>query len=381
MTPDQDSHDAPVGASGLTSPQPGSLSQEPMDAPPEQAALLIRDAANQLKDFLAERRRESEELSRRIARIESDLERSRESGGQLRILSIVVAVLGFIVTTALWRAVQQGQKVDAALEQTIGAVKSSGKSSLDGIATLRSDLAEQARTAERVEESVATARQLGDKSLEELAVVRRDLAAQIAAAGRLQTMLDEASKEITGDLAEQSEETEAARKAMLNELKSSIARIEGAIEQRTTELTTQREQAQEATERLQAERQAMIREATRSVSLQLAGLKEILDGLESAEEAEASTEKDEAPAQGEEPKATAKESQTPSSRPAEGKPAASASTAPPSKDKKTPGDGSVEQLGPAAKPADAKASEGEKAEGRTVEKPSPAADRPKGDET
>ena len=94
------------------------------------------DAANQLKEFLTERRRESEELSRRIARIESDLERSRESGGQLKILSIVVAVLGFIVTTALWRAVQQAQKVNATLEQTIGAVESSGKSSLDGIMTL-----------------------------------------------------------------------------------------------------------------------------------------------------------------------------------------------------------------------------------------------------
>jgi len=381
MTVDHEPNDPASSASGLPASQAGGLAKDSADIPPEQAALLIRDAANQLKDFLAERRRESEELSRRIARIESDLERSRESGGQLRILSIVVAVLGFIVTTALWRAVQQGQKVDAALEQTIGAVKSSGKSSLDGIATLRSDLAEQARTAERVEESVATARQLGDKSLEELAVVRRDLAAQIAAAGRLQTMLDEASKEITGDLAEQSEETEAARKAMLNELKSSIARIEGAIEQRTTELTTQREQAQEATERLQAERQAMIREATRSVSLQPAGLKEILDGLESAEDRHFTVlilgtaalagcqQAGPAPA----PKSEAK--------PAEGKPAASASTAPPSKDKKTPGDGSVEQVGPAAKPADAKASEGEKAEGRTVEKPSPAADRPKGDET
>lgn len=299
MTVDHEPNDPASSASGLPASQAGGLAKDSADIPPEQAALLIRDAAGQLKDFLVERRRESEELSRRIARIETDLERSRESGGQLKILSIVVAVLGFIVTTALWRAVQQGQKVDAALEQTIGVVKSSGKSSLDGIATLRSDLAEQARTTERVEQSVATARELGDKSLGELAVVKRDLALQIDAARKLEKMLEDASKEIAGELDEQSEATEASRKAMLNDLKGSIARIEDAIEERTTELTTQREQTQEATLRLQAERQAMIRESTRTVSMQLAALKEILDGLESPGDGEASSDATAAPAGGE----------------------------------------------------------------------------------
>lgn len=380
MTQNQDPHDDAVGASGLSAQQAGGLAKDPSDVPPEQAALLIRDAANQLKEFLTERRRESEELSRRIARIESDLERSRESGGQLKILSIVVAVLGFIVTTALWRAVQQAQKVDAALEQTIGAVESSGKSSLDGIMTLRGDLAEQARTAERVEKSVATARELGDKSLEELAVVKRDLAVQIAAAERLQKMLDEASKEITGDLAEQSEETEAARKAMLADLKGSIARIENAIEQRTTEITNQRVEAQEATERLQAERQAMIRETTRSVSLQLAGLKEILDGLEAAEVAPESSGTGEAPAAGRQPTAAGraetgppKASRTPPADTArDAKPAADGSAKTESTSKDTPAAGNP----PPPKKTDSGAADGEKGEKKPAEQKPPAADRP-----
>jgi hypothetical protein len=389
MNENQDPHAAAGGVSGLSAPQAGGLAKEPSEVPPEQAALLIRDAANQLKEFLTERRRESEELSRRIARIESDLERSRESGGQLKILSIVVAVLGFIVTTALWRAVQQAQKVNATLEQTIGAVESSGKSSLDGIMTLRGDLAEQARTAERVEKSVATARELGDKSLEELAAVKRELAAQIAAADRLQKKLDAASEEITGDLAEQSEETEAARKAMLADLKGSIARIEAAIEQRTTELTTQREQAEAATERLQSERQAMIREATRSVSLQLAGLKEILNGLEgetedgppspgtpqaaSPAEKESPGDKKQPAAAGRAESGSPKASQKPPAdtaedvRPAAGGSAKGAASSQDSPDAKNQ---------PPSKKADGEATDGEKGGEKPAEQKPPAVDRP-----
>jgi hypothetical protein len=99
----------------------------------KEATALIRDAAGQLKDFLADRRRESEELARRMTRMEEEIQRSGSSGRYLVTLSVVVALIAFVATTGLWRLTRNQAEVESALRQTMQEVTLSREASLQEI--------------------------------------------------------------------------------------------------------------------------------------------------------------------------------------------------------------------------------------------------------
>ncbi len=253
----------------------------------EQAAALIRDAAVQLKDFLADRRRESEELSRRMTRMEEALEQGTASSRHLTVLSIVVAVLAFISTTALWRLVQHTRDVESAFKTTVAEVQATKAASLEGISGLRDDVLEQAEAALRLEKQLAVVESVGNRSVDGIVGLKDQLAEQKEAAQRLEAKLGDTSRGIVDvgrdfadRLSRQSELTAAERTAMVKELKGSLAQIEKAIEDRSVDLRQQQALLEEATAKARAERQAMIREATRTVTEQLNGLQKMLDALE-----------------------------------------------------------------------------------------------------
>jgi hypothetical protein len=62
---------------------------------------LIRDAAGQLNDFLADRRRESEEFARRMTRLEEEVQNIGSSSRHVMTLSVVVALIASAATPTL----------------------------------------------------------------------------------------------------------------------------------------------------------------------------------------------------------------------------------------------------------------------------------------
>ena len=254
----------------------------PPDEPSQQeAALLIRDAAGQLKDFLGDRRRESEEFARRMTRLEEEIQNNGNSSRHVMTLSVVVALIAFAATTGLWRLARNQSEVKTALQQTMSEVKASREANLKRISEV------QGAVAAGVEVQAATALRL-----------ERELSGQLddqkKSATRLEKRLGEATenvaevrKDVAEKLAMQSESTKVDRARMIGEIKTAIGVLEASLEERSKDfaeqskvLESQHKEFSEATARAQADRQAMVRAATQTVNAQLLGLQEMLDSLE-----------------------------------------------------------------------------------------------------
>ena len=254
----------------------------PPDEPSQQeAALLIRDAAGQLKDFLGDRRRESEEFARRMTRLEEEIQNNGNSSRHVMTLSVVVALIAFAATTGLWRLARNQSEVKTALQQTMSEVKASREANLKRISEV------QGAVAAGVEVQAATALRL-----------ERELSGQLddqkKSATRLEKRLGEATenvaevrKDVAEKLAIQSESTKVDRARMIGEIKTAIGVLEASLEERSKDfaeqskvLESQHKEFSEATARAQADRQAMVRAATQTVNAQLLGLQEMLDSLE-----------------------------------------------------------------------------------------------------
>ena len=247
----------------------------------KEAASMIRDAAGQLNDFLADRRRESEEFARRMTRLEEEVQNNGSSSRHVMTLSVVVALIAFAATTGLWRLARNQSEVESALQQTMTQVKASSEANLKRISEVQGAVAAgvevQAATALRLEKQLSG--QLDD---------------QKKSASRLEKRLGEATQnvaEVREDVAEklavQSEITKVERARMIGEIKTVIGVLEASLEERSKDLAeqsqalkSQQKEFSQATARAQADRQAMVRAATQTVNAQLLGLQEMLDTLE-----------------------------------------------------------------------------------------------------
>ncbi|MEC7709564.1 MAG: hypothetical protein VX902_02205 [Planctomycetota bacterium] len=247
----------------------------------QEAASMIRDAAGQLNDFLADRRRESEEFARRMTRLEEEVQNNGNSNRHVMTLSVVVALIAFAATTGLWRLARNQSEVESALQQTMTQVKASSEANLKRISEVQGAVAAgvevQAATALRLEKQLSG--QLDD---------------QRESANRLEKRLGEATRsvaEVREDVAEklavQSEITKVERARLIKEIKTVIGVLEASLEERSKDLAaqsqalkSQQKELSQATARAQADRQAMVRAATETVNAQLLGLQEMLDSLE-----------------------------------------------------------------------------------------------------
>ena len=254
----------------------------------KEAASMIRDAAGQLNDFLADRRRESEEFARRMTRLEEEVQNNASSSRHVMTLSVVVALIAFAATTGLWRLARNQSEVESALQQTMTQVKASSEANLKRISEVQGAVAAgvevQAATALRLEKQLSG--QLDD---------------QKKSASRLEKRLGEATQnvaEVREDVAEklavQSEITKVERARMIGEIKTVIGVLEASLEERSKDLAeqsqalkSQQKEFSQATARAQADRQAMVRAATQTVNAQLLGLQEMLDTLEEGQASDA----------------------------------------------------------------------------------------------
>ncbi len=281
-----------MNAGGGSKPERQAMKQEdelilPADEiSQKEAASMIRDAAGQLNDFLADRRRESEEFARRMTRLEEEVQNNGNSSRHVMTLSVVVALIAFAATTGLWRLARNQSEVESALQQTMTQVKASSEANLKRISEVQGAVAAgvevQAATALRLEKQLSG--QLDD---------------QRESATRLEKRLGEATRnvaEVREDVAEklavQSEITKVERARMIGEIKTVIGVLEASLEERSKDLAaqsqalkTQQKEFSQATARAQADRQAMVRAATETVNAQLLGLQEMLDTLEGVQPA------------------------------------------------------------------------------------------------
>ncbi len=273
----------------------------------KEATALIRDAAGQLKDFLADRRRESEELARRMTRMEEEIQRSGSSGRYLVTLSVVVALIAFVATTGLWRLTRNQAEVESALRQTMQEVTLSREASLQEIGAVQGAVAEgvakQAEAALRLEKQLAEVESVGNRSVAGISGLQQELTGKLAdqqqTAKRLEQRLGETSQQVAkvrDDVSErlkrQSELTKEERARMIGEIKTAITGFEASLEQRSQDLAkqsetlkSQQQQFSKATASAKAERQAMIRAATQTVNAQLLSLQKMLDSLEQGQPA------------------------------------------------------------------------------------------------
>jgi hypothetical protein len=254
----------------------------PPDEPSQQeAALLIRDAAGQLKDFLGDRRRESEEFARRMTRLEEEIQNNGNSSRHLMTLSVVVALIAFAATTGLWRLARNQSEVKTALQQTMSEVKASREANLKRISEVQGAVAAgvevQAATALRLERELSG--QLDDQKKSTTRLEQR--------LGEATENVAEVRKDVAEKLAIQSELTKVDRARMIGEIKTAIGVLEASLEERSNDfaeqskvLKSQQKEFSEATARARADRQAMVRAATQTVNAQLLGLQEMLDTLE-----------------------------------------------------------------------------------------------------
>ena len=292
QTPNNDENYEPevsgeMNAGGSSESEQQALGQEdelilPADEiSQKEAASMIRDAAGQLNDFLADRRRESEEFARRMTRLEEEVQNNGSSSRHVMTLSVVVALIAFAATTGLWRLARNQSEVESALQQTMTQVKASSEANLKRISEVQGAVAAgvevQAATALRLEKQLSG--QLDD---------------QKKSASRLEKRLGEATQnvaEVREDVAEklavQSEITKVERARMIGEIKTVIGVLEASLEERSKDLAeqsqalkSQQKEFSQATARAQADRQAMVRAATQTVNAQLLGLQEMLDTLE-----------------------------------------------------------------------------------------------------
>lgn len=299
QTPNNDENYEPevsgeMNAGGSSESEQQALGQEdelilPADEiSQKEAASMIRDAAGQLNDFLADRRRESEEFARRMTRLEEEVQNNGSSSRHVMTLSVVVALIAFAATTGLWRLARNQSEVESALQQTMTQVKASSEANLKRISEVQGAVAAgvevQAATALRLEKQLSG--QLDD---------------QKKSASRLEKRLGEATQnvaEVREDVAEklavQSEITKVERARMIGEIKTVIGVLEASLEERSKDLAeqsqalkSQQKEFSQATARAQADRQAMVRAATQTVNAQLLGLQEMLDTLEEGQASDA----------------------------------------------------------------------------------------------
>ena len=299
QTPNNDENYEPevsgeMNAGGSSESEQQALGQEdelilPADEiSQKEAASMIRDAAGQLNDFLADRRRESEEFARRMTRLEEEVQNNGSSSRHVMTLSVVVALIAFAATTGLWRLARNQSEVESALQQTMTQVKASSEANLKRISEVQGAVAAgvevQAATALRLEKQLSG--QLDD---------------QKKSASRLEKRLGEATQnvaEVREDVAEklavQSEITKVERARMIGEIKTVIGVLDASLEERSKDLAeqsqalkSQQKEFSQATARAQADRQAMVRAATQTVNAQLLGLQEMLDTLEEGQASDA----------------------------------------------------------------------------------------------
>jgi hypothetical protein len=222
----------------------------------------------------------------RLTRIEGELRDTVESTRFLPAATVVVAALSFMLTTFVWRLIHQTAGVEAAVRESIVRTGDAGDATVEELARLRNDVAGQATATDRLEQRLARVESNANATLVGLDTLSSDVARQATAADQIlreiaatSTGIGDARRQVLERITTHAQQQSADRDSIVREVSVAMQRIEQSMIAQAEDVREQQRQLEAAAERARTARQAMLHDATHSVSAQLDGLRQILDGL------------------------------------------------------------------------------------------------------
>lgn len=199
---------------------------------------------------------------------------------------VVVAASSFVLTTAVWRLVRQTQAVEAAVHESIHGINRLGAANSDEWTRLRSGLAGQTAATATLSQRLQRVESAQNAALDRIQALGADMARQWAITDQMRHELtraaagiSESRQEIMERLAVHADRNATARDAMIREVNAAISHMERALLAQAEDFQQQKQLFDAAAERDRASRRALLSEATQAFTVQVEGLRQILDGL------------------------------------------------------------------------------------------------------
>ncbi len=226
------------------------------------------------------------ELYDRISLVEDDVRRTVRQTRYLPAASVAVAAFAFMLTTVVWRLVHQTTAVEAAVQESIATINRFGAANSEELSRLHEELAQQTTAAAELGTRLAKVESTGTAALERIQSLGADMARQWALSDQVRNELTRATagiaqtrQEILERLAVHTERNAVARDAMIREVNAAITQMEQSLLAQAEDFQNQKQQFDAAAERDRATRRVMLHEATQAFTVQVEGLRQILDGL------------------------------------------------------------------------------------------------------
>jgi len=260
----------------------------PAAANTDTAVDLIRGATTDLRKFVMDRRYEVAELNTRMARVEDELQQQTGRGKSLTILGGVVALLSFLSTTVVWQISHRAVAIQTAIGENTLLVQRAAAAARVNSGQFSADLAAQTAIMNHVAGVLADVEAAGQKTQTVLSALSKDASTQLEDTQRIRDQLVIANngladirRDVADRLARHQQIDADERATLLRNINDSMARVESVMLDQASELQTQKQQLDASALRLHETRRMMLGEATQAVSVQLEGLRQILDGLRS----------------------------------------------------------------------------------------------------
>lgn len=201
----------------------------------------------------------------RLARIEHDMRNTVETTRFLPATLVVVAAVSFMLTTFIWRLMHQTTGVEAAVRAGIARSAEADDRAVAEIARLRGDISAQADLTARLERRLERVEANGNATIAGIVTISGDMG--------------DTRRQVLARMVEHGAAVSASRDAVVQEVGSAMQRIEQSLTAQAHDVREQQREIEAAAERARMARQALLHDATQSVSLQIDGLRAILDGL------------------------------------------------------------------------------------------------------
>jgi len=226
------------------------------------------------------------ELYDRISLVEDDVRRTVRQTRFLPAATVAVAAFSFMLTTVVWRLVHQTSAVKTAVQESIATINRFGASNSEEMARLHEGIARQTIAAAELAARLAKVESSGTAAIDRIQSLGADMARQWALADQVRNELTRATagiaqtrQEILERLAVHTERNATARDAMIREVNAAITQMEQSLLAQAEDFQNQKQQFDAAAERDRATRRVMLHEATQAFTVQVEGLRQILDGL------------------------------------------------------------------------------------------------------
>ena len=251
-------------------------------------AQLIRETSAQVRDSIEKSRVEVAQLVSRVARVEDEIGRGRDTTRSLAWVAGMAALLGFLAATLAWQVSHRVARIDSTLRSVATLMTRSATTTEAAFTRIDTTLAAQTAAARQLATAIASVESMGRQMQVTLADLDRDADHAADATGLIGRQLGDTAlelsalrRELDARLEKHHEAFVAGRGEMLEAVTASIGRVESDLLRQADELKVQRQQVDVSAARMRQTQQRMLGEATQAVAAQLEGLREILDGLKS----------------------------------------------------------------------------------------------------